>query len=141
MYDYPCPECTKTTRDYYCQGCYSLHWQENFQNWTSGDSNLDILIQKSQTQAVEDYQLIEWIEYLNFHDIKFIANGGFGSVYSATWADGPISRGEFSGYDFFWDVKKSQWRRNPNFKVALKKIPDPDAQRLVEILKEVIMNV
>ena len=35
---------------------------------------------------------LEWIPYDRFQDIKSIGEGGFASIYSATWLDGePIS--------------------------------------------------
>lgn len=137
-YDSPCPQCLQPTNIYYCHKCYPAHWQDNFQNWTSGLSDLDKLIQASQTSAAQDYQLIEWIEYSNFHDIEYIANGGFGSVYSAIWKDGPITRGEFEEYFFFWDDERSQWHRSPECQVAIKKIIN--GTPVVDILSQVIIN-
>jgi hypothetical protein len=40
-------------------------YSDNFAHWTSGDSNIDELIQNSQLSAECKAQLIEWIEYSN----------------------------------------------------------------------------
>ena len=92
--------------------------QDNFKNLTSGDPSIDELIQESQLNANSKYQLLEWIEYSNLKDIEHLAEGGFGSVYKAIWKDGPVKR----RYDVgCWDVKKSEWVRQGETQVAVKK--------------------
>ena len=54
---------------------------------------------------------MEWIPYNKFSDIKYIAEGGFAKVYSATWTDGKIEK---------WDQKSNNWKRKEPTKVALK---------------------
>src|ERR1051325_6483876 len=75
---------------YYCKPCGSAYFRDNFAHWTSGDSNIDELIQNSQLHANNESQFIEWVEYTNLENVKFIAHGGFGTVYKAIWKDGPI---------------------------------------------------
>ncbi|PKY31513.1 hypothetical protein RhiirB3_449147 [Rhizophagus irregularis] len=48
----------------YCIPCNSVHFRNNFVHWTSGDSNLDKVIQNSQLNATCPSELIEWIEIL-----------------------------------------------------------------------------
>jgi hypothetical protein len=55
--------------------------------------------------------IFEWIPYDKFEDITLIGDGGFATVYSAMWKDGPLS------YDYL--VKKELVRKS-NTKVALK---------------------
>src|SRR5579883_2083997 len=69
----------------YCKPCNSVHWRDNFQNWTSGDINIDQLIQEAQLNARWSDELLEWIEYSNLKNIKHLAEGGFASVYKAIW--------------------------------------------------------
>ncbi|GES97861.1 kinase-like domain-containing protein [Rhizophagus clarus] len=114
--DEKCQECGQKDNGRYCQPCNSVHFCDNFPNWSSGDSNLDKLIQNSQLNATKVSELIEWIEYSNFENIEFIAHGGFGSIYKATWKDGPISV-----YTRAWDFNKSEWQRENNKEVAIKK--------------------
>src|SRR6185369_4047466 len=118
----PCPECGKKVYnsiydDAFCDKCTSGHFRQNFKNWTSGDTNIDKLIQDSQLDAKYNYQLIEWIEYSNLEIIEHVADGGFGSVYKAVWKGGKIE------YDLSkaWDMKKSEWNRDGDTEVAIKK--------------------
>src|SRR5690348_3263849 len=98
-----CSECGQEGNYYYCEPCNSVHFHDNFAHWTSGDSNLDKLIQNSQLNAGNSWELIEWIEYSNLEIIKFVAQGGFGSVYKAIWKDGPIDHSKQA-----WNVDKSE---------------------------------
>jgi hypothetical protein len=56
-----------------------------FGSWTSGNEKIDALIQKTQLQAERSRGYLEWIDPQRITDIKHIADGGFGSVYQATW--------------------------------------------------------
>src|SRR5437762_2401542 len=55
--------------------------------------------------------LLEWISYNKFTNIKYIAEGGFSKVYSATWIDGPIKR---------WSQFSNNWIRKGSLLIALK---------------------
>jgi hypothetical protein len=109
-----CSECGQKA-DEYCKPCNSSHFRDNFARWTSGNSNIDELIQNSQINANESSELIEWIEYSNLENIEFVAHGGFGSVYKAIWKDGPIESNNS------WNVNKSEWQRESKKEVAVKK--------------------
>ncbi|RIA79328.1 kinase-like domain-containing protein, partial [Glomus cerebriforme] len=132
-----CQECDQPIYFGYCKPCNSVHFQNNFVHWTSGDSNIDELIQNSQLNAVINYQTIEWIEYSNFKNIEFIAHGGFGSVYKAIWKDGPIRNyyGEQK-----WDINKSEWKRENEKEVAIKKFRNMTSASS-EFLNEVKNNL
>ncbi|RIA79502.1 kinase-like domain-containing protein, partial [Glomus cerebriforme] len=112
-----CQECHNFLSKYnlYCKPCNSVYFQNNFAHWTSGDSNIDKLIQNSQLNAKYKFQLIEWIECSNFKNVEFVAHGGFGSVYKAIWKDGPIVNKQQ------WDINKSKWKRENEKEVAIKK--------------------
>ena len=110
-----CKKCKQPkNNDDWCRVC---NFQQNFQNWTSGNHDVDKFIQKMQLKAKDRNQVIEWIEYDRFKDIKYLAKGGFGTTFKAIWKDGPIS---------YWDFENNQWKRNktywhhPNYPVALK---------------------
>ncbi|RGB40633.1 kinase-like domain-containing protein [Rhizophagus diaphanus] len=48
-----CGECNEPgTGEYWCQPCNAKRLKENFKNWTSGNKNIDELIQQSQLNAV-----------------------------------------------------------------------------------------
>src|SRR5947208_12634223 len=91
--------------NFWCQPCNSKHFQQNFKNWTSGNSDVDKLIQESQLNAKNYNEILEWIEYNRFEDIEYITKGGFGKIYKATWKDGCI---------FKWDYGTNQWVRYEN---------------------------
>ncbi|CAG8568208.1 213_t:CDS:2, partial [Scutellospora calospora] len=111
-----CSECRKPTLTTYwnwCQNCNSSHFRDNFPNWTSDNPSLDQLIQESQLQAEYSEQIIEWIPYEKFTNIKFVAQGGFGEVFYAIWEEGQI---------YNWDVNINNWKRRGAHSVALKRL-------------------
>src|SRR4051812_41923504 len=69
----------------WCQSCNSKHFQQNFKNWTSGNHDIDELIQRTQLKAKNYKEALEWIEYDRFKEIKYLAKGGFGITYKAIW--------------------------------------------------------
>ena len=124
-----CNEC-KQPKIYidWCRTCNAKHFQQNFKNWTSGNDNVDELIQKTQLKAKSQYEVLEWIEHDRFENIEHLAEGGFGTVYKAIWKDGPILE---------WDSKNNQWKRiKTSYAVALKCLHN--SQNITpEFLKEV----
>src|SRR5581483_6963007 len=94
------------TEDYWCQSCNSKCFQQNFKNWTSGNSDVDKLIQESQLNAKNNWGVLEWIEYDRFENIEYITKGGFGKVYKAIWKDGYIDS---------WNYETNQWNRNKGY--------------------------
>ena len=78
-------ECSCQNGFPYCKPCYSAHFRDNFVHWTSGDSNIDEVIQNSQINANYVGELIEWIDFTNLENVEFVAHGGFGNVYKAVW--------------------------------------------------------
>jgi len=61
---------------------------KNFENWTSGNQEIDEFIQKSQLEAKHSYQVLEWIPYSEFEDIEYLDEGGFSRIYTAKWRFG-----------------------------------------------------
>src|SRR5436305_10037743 len=107
-----CEECFQiNTHSNWCLSCNSKHFQQDFDKWTSGNKNIDKFIQDTQLLAALCCNFLEWIPYNRFNDIKYIAEGGFSKVYSATWTDGNIE---------VWNRKSNNWKRNGPIKVALK---------------------
>jgi hypothetical protein len=107
-----CEECNQTNTEYeWCRLCSAKHFQQNFKNWTSGNDNIDKFIQDTQLSVNYHQNVLEWIPYNKFYDVKFIAKGGFGQVYRANWID---------GYIYKWNNKNQDWDRYSNITVALK---------------------
>ncbi|GBC03197.1 hypothetical protein RclHR1_05000010 [Rhizophagus clarus] len=91
--------------------CVSCQISNLNKNWTSGNERIDNFIQEVQSDINDYYDVIfEWVPYDQFSDIKKIGRGGFATIYSAIWKDGPL----------IYKEKKHEYKRNSNEKVALK---------------------
>ncbi|GES90708.1 kinase-like domain-containing protein [Rhizophagus clarus] len=113
-----CKDCSQINEDLNdCLSCKPKRFQRDFIKWTSGNKIIDKLIQDNQRIAVEKYELLEWIPYDKFTDIKYIAEGGFAKVYSAKWIDGQIKK---------WSQLNNNWRREGPLTVALKILNDSE---------------
>jgi hypothetical protein len=106
--------------------CNSIHWLYNFENWTSGNGNIDKFIQNTQLSAHYNVkEALEWITYDRFCDIKSTAKT---NVFKANWIDGHIDR---------WDDENQNWQRlDQNMIVTLKSLNDPKNVTL-EFISEV----
>ena len=124
-----CKECKQpNTGDYWCQSCNGKRFQQNFQNWTSGNHDIDELIQRTQLKAKNNRKVIEWIEYDRFVNIEYLAKGGFGTTYKATWKDGYIQ---------YWDSENNQWERYTYDKLVALKCLHNSQDITDEFLREV----
>src|SRR4051812_34194697 len=109
-----CEKCSeKYTNVFFkwCKPCQINNLKNNITNWISENKQIDNLIQKKQLEI--DYcsdRVFEWIPYDQFSYIKEIGKGGFATVYSAVWSDGPL---EYKNYN-------EEYTRSSNYKVALK---------------------
>ena len=95
MYKYGEPrECDKcqTTRysDRFCERCISLHLQNLFNTWTSGNEIIDDFIHKCQSLSSIPDSILEWIPFDQFEDVEYLTEGRFSSIYTATWTRGSI---------------------------------------------------
>jgi hypothetical protein len=109
-----CGECFKPGTGYeWCQPCNAKRFKDDFKNWTSGNKDVDELIQQSQLNAVNYYKCLEWIPYEKFQYITYITKGGFGKIFSAFWQEGKIKS---------WNIMRQKWSRYPDCKVALKSL-------------------
>src|ERR1051325_1583884 len=92
-------ECLATL---FCEYCVRNHLKANFSNWTSGNDDIDNLIQKCQMETFMPSSIIEWIPYNNLADINYLTKGGFSEIYTADWIGGRY---------YEWDSKKQQLTR------------------------------
>ncbi|CAG8446473.1 17981_t:CDS:2 [Dentiscutata erythropus] len=107
--------------------CNLKHLRKDFKSW-SGNKKVDDIIQRVQSTANGPEKVMEWIPYENFKQEKYINRGGFATVHSAIWSDGPIEK---------WDIKNKQWSRKKNEPVALKYVANSKAE-IDDFLKEVV---
>jgi hypothetical protein len=112
----------------WCQPCNAKRFKENFKNWTSGNKNIDELIQQSQIDSLYNYKCLEWIPFEKFENVTYFTRGGFSKIYSADWPEGDI---------ICWDIKKQEWERYPDGKVVLKSL-DNSSNISSDFLNEVI---
>jgi hypothetical protein len=105
-------ECLATS---FCEYCVRNYLKANFSNWTSGNNDIDNLIQKCQMETLAPNKIIEWIPYHNFKNIKYLTKGGFSEIYTATWIKGTFNE---------WDSKKQQLIRFGKQYVILKNLGD-----------------
>ncbi|EXX58764.1 Tpk1p [Rhizophagus irregularis DAOM 197198w] len=66
--------------------CKTIHFQQIFKNWTSGNNNIDKFIRDTQLSAHDISDALEWIPYDRLDNIEYIAKGGFAKVYKAYWS-------------------------------------------------------
>src|SRR5438270_521487 len=98
-----CPECNKpNTDDEWCNQCNAKQFQQEFPNWTSGNNYIDNFIQETQLNAKDRWGVLEWIPYNRLTNIKYLAKGGFSTVYKGRRLDGYIQN---------WDSDNRQWNR------------------------------
>jgi hypothetical protein len=108
--------------------CNSIHFQHNFINWTSSNNDIDKFIQSTQLSVHDDVkEVLEWIPYDRFHNIRYITEGMFNKMYRANWIDGCINK---------WDDGNQNWKREkPNMFVILKILNDSTSITLESINK------
>ncbi|POG77113.1 hypothetical protein GLOIN_2v1549494, partial [Rhizophagus irregularis DAOM 181602=DAOM 197198] len=56
---------------------------------------------------------LEWIPFEKFQNITYIAEGGFGKIYSVEWPE---------EYIYFWNIENQNWYRFKDNKYALKSL-------------------
>ncbi|GBC06552.1 hypothetical protein RclHR1_06900005 [Rhizophagus clarus] len=113
--------------------CNAVYFQYNFNNWTSGNNDIDKFIQDTQLSDhnYNKCHALEWIPYNKFRDIKYIAKGGFGKVYKANWIDGYMDK---------WDDNHNSWKRkDQNMLVALKSLNNSKNVTL-EFMNEITLH-
>jgi hypothetical protein len=115
----PCNNCfLECLATLYCEHCIRAYLKNNFSNWTSGNNDIDDLIQKCQMETFSPNKIIEYIPYNNLQDIKYIARGGCSEIYSANWTNGPYRE---------WDSKEKQLKRLRSRKVILKTLENVES--------------
>ncbi|POG83050.1 hypothetical protein GLOIN_2v1469541 [Rhizophagus irregularis DAOM 181602=DAOM 197198] len=103
-------ECLATS---FCEHCVRNYLKAKFSNWTSGNDNIDNLLQECQMKAISPDQIPEWIPYNNFRNIKYLTKGGFSKIYTAKWINGWYNE---------WDTKEQRLKRYGEYLIILKKL-------------------
>ncbi|CAG8832847.1 33796_t:CDS:1, partial [Racocetra persica] len=74
----------------WCQECGITYFKNDFVNWTSGNPKIDEIIKETQMNSKDSINSVEWIPYEQLEQINQIDQGGFGTIYSAFWKQGPL---------------------------------------------------
>src|SRR6266536_1254892 len=84
-----CENCDqKCLATLYCEYCVRNYLKANFSNWTSGNDDIDNLIQKCQMETNSPDKVVEWIPYNKLQNVKYLTKGGCYKIYTADWIDG-----------------------------------------------------
>ncbi|GBB90172.1 hypothetical protein RclHR1_17040003 [Rhizophagus clarus] len=114
LQDIYCEKCNEEYTDIenkWCKPCQINYLENSFINWTSGSKKINDLIQKMQSKINEYNDIIfEWIPYNQLDYIEKVGKGGFATVYSAIWKNGPLE----------YNYHKKIYQRNNYKEVALK---------------------
>jgi hypothetical protein len=108
--------------------CNAIYFQRNFGNWSSGNNDIDKLIQNTQLLEHTSFRVedaIEWIPYNRFCNIKYIAENKF----CADWIDRCI--------DYRSNYNENWKRKNCNMFVILKSLNNPKNVTL-ELINKVL---
>ncbi|GBB84710.1 hypothetical protein RclHR1_01130006, partial [Rhizophagus clarus] len=103
-------ECLATL---YCEHCVRNYLKSSFSNWTSGNNDIDNLIQQCQMETFRPDRIVEWIPYNKLQNIKYLTKGGYSEIYGAYWIDGRYDE---------WNSKEKQLKRKGGHDVVLKKL-------------------
>src|SRR5262249_12600730 len=72
----------------------------------SGNDEVDQFLRDARENVMNDNQSVDWlmelIPFSDFSDITFLAKGGFGEVYKATWRKGNILKWSNKRMDFIY---------------------------------------
>src|SRR5215213_5358446 len=83
-----CPTCNRYNTNWaWCQSCDP---KLSTEGWTSGNETLDELIKSTQLEATKYHynNYLQWIPYNDLTNIEKIGEGGFATIYKATWLNG-----------------------------------------------------
>ncbi|RHZ84397.1 hypothetical protein Glove_82g66 [Diversispora epigaea] len=114
----------------YCEFCIRKYLENNFGNWTSGNNEIDKLIQECQQKIVAPDAIIEWISYDQFENIEYLTEGGCASIYKAIWKD---------GYCYEWNSEKRILERFGRHRIILKRLNNSNSNN-VKWFQEVTLS-
>ncbi|RHZ82920.1 hypothetical protein Glove_103g20 [Diversispora epigaea] len=105
----------------YCEFCIRNYLENNFRNWTSGNEEIDKLIQECQQKTVSPQFVIEWINYDQFENIEHLTEGGCATIYTAIWKVGCY---------YNWNSKNQILERCGRQKVILKRLNNSNSSNV-----------
>src|ERR1051325_9303698 len=86
----------------YCEYCIRNYLKAKFSNWTSGNDDIDNLIQTCQMETLKPEGIVEWISYDDLQNIEYLTESGVSKIYTAHWINGRY---------YEWDSKEQRLTR------------------------------
>jgi hypothetical protein len=117
-----------------CEYCVRNYLKANFSNWTSGNNDIDNLIQQCQSETLKPNAITEWIPYDRLEKVEYLTKGGFSRIYRAILIDGEYEE---------WNSKEQKLvRSNSNRLVILKVLKDIESanQKWFEEVCNLVLN-
>ncbi|RHZ64785.1 hypothetical protein Glove_320g191 [Diversispora epigaea] len=102
----------------YCEFCIRKYLKRYFGNWTSGNNELDKLIQECQQITILPNTVIEWISYGQFENVKYRDKGRCFISYTAIWKDGSYDK---------WNSERQILERSGRQMMVLKRLNDSNS--------------
>ncbi|CAG8627798.1 153_t:CDS:2 [Paraglomus brasilianum] len=103
------------TSQWWCNYCESLAFQAEFGKWSSGNEVIDEMIRKSQLNAADELNYLEWVNYDEFEDVQLVVESELGKLYTAIWKTGPRIK---------YNQDLGEWMRDNDITIALKELND-----------------
>jgi len=114
-----CENCqVECLAELYCEHCVRNYLIKNFSNWTSGNDDVDNLIQRCQMETISPDKIVEWVPYNSLQNVEYLTKGGCSEIYIAYWIDGRYEE---------WDSKENQLKRIGDHQVILKMLENVES--------------
>ena len=97
----------------WCKRCKLNHFRLNYGEFPSGNNEIDDILKDNYCKSKSSEEMIEWIPYNQFYDIKEMGKDNFSTLYSAIWMNDSLN------YKVDKNGKKI-WEKKPNKEVILK---------------------
>ena len=94
--------------------------------YKSGNKIVDDFIRYTQISSDLEVDMLEFVPYYQFKNIKSIAEGGFSKIYTATWIDGNIQD---------WNKEEMNFKRSGSVQVVLKRLNNSENITFKELNK------
>ncbi|RHZ45734.1 hypothetical protein Glove_658g9 [Diversispora epigaea] len=114
-----CPNWHQATQ--HCEFFIRKYLEDNFGNWTSGNNEIDKVIQECQQRTVRPDSVIEWISYDRFENVEKLTKGGCATIYTAGWNDGHYKK---------WNSERQRLERSGRQMIVLKRLNNSNSNNV-----------
>ena len=108
--------------------CNAIHFQQNFKSWTSGNNDIDKVIQDSQLSTHDNLsEALEWISFNRLSNVSYITKDEFGGMYIANWL----------GCIWYFNRLNRNWKRKDQYIFVILKSFDDSKNITSEFMNKV----